>query len=135
MTERCHLDGPSPDDRPRYDEAVRAFNAGEYFEAHELFEDLWRAADGPLKLFYLAMTQSAVALHHAERRNWHGAMTLWRRANRRFAEYDGEFGRQGLNRLRAVIDELARNWGNPTEFSASNRANDLVNHRPSFWNG
>lgn len=133
MTDHCHLDGPSPEARPRYDAAVRAFNAGEYFEAHELFEDLWREANGPLKVFYLAMTQSAVALYHAQRRNWHGATTLWRRANRRFAEYDGEFGRQGLTRLRAAIDELAQRWTDQTEVPDGESAECRTNHRPGFW--
>jgi len=133
MTDHCHLEGPSPEARPRYDAAVRAFNAGKYFEAHELFEELWREAIGPLKVFYLAMTQSAVALYHAERRNWHGATTLWRRANRRFAEYDGEFGRQGLARLRLSLDELARQWIQQAEMPTNESVGGGTNHRLGFW--
>jgi len=49
------------------------FNAEKYFEAHEVWEDLWRVTDGPLRAFYQGMIQAAVALYHLRRNNVAGA--------------------------------------------------------------
>ncbi len=49
------------------------FNAGRYFEAHEAWEDLWRATRGPLRLFYQGLVQAAVGMHHLGRGNLNGA--------------------------------------------------------------
>src|SRR5262249_10939110 len=50
------------------------FNAGKYFEAHEVWEDLWRPTEnGPLKDCYQGLIQAAVALHHLQQGNEVGA--------------------------------------------------------------
>jgi predicted metal-dependent hydrolase len=50
------------------------FNEGRFYDAHEVWEDLWRAtADPPLKLCYQGLIQAAVGLHHLGRRNPTGA--------------------------------------------------------------
>jgi predicted metal-dependent hydrolase len=53
--------------------AVLLFNAGLYFEVHEVLEALWRGATGSTKTFLQGLLQIAVALHHVERGNRSGA--------------------------------------------------------------
>lgn len=55
---------------------VHLFNAGEYFEQHEVLEELWRAEPGPVRELYQGILQIGVGLHHLERGNHHGAVTL-----------------------------------------------------------
>jgi predicted metal-dependent hydrolase len=55
---------------------VHLFNAGEYFEQHEVLEDLWRAEQGPIRELYQGILQVGVGLYHLERGNYHGATTL-----------------------------------------------------------
>ena len=49
------------------------FNEGRYYEAHEVWEDLWRLTPLPLRTFYQGLIQAAVGLYHLERGNRVGA--------------------------------------------------------------
>jgi hypothetical protein len=51
------------------------FNAGLFFEAHELLEGDWRRATGDLKTFLQGLIQVAVGLHHQAEGNVRGALT------------------------------------------------------------
>lgn len=65
---------------------VALFNAGEYFETHEVWEEIWRPLPaGEKKLFYYAMIQADVALEHFRRGNVVGVARLRRRYLPRFA--------------------------------------------------
>jgi hypothetical protein len=64
---------------PRYLRGIDHFNRGEYFEAHEVWEDLWIEVNDEPKGFYHGLIQAAVALHHARRANPNGARSLFRR--------------------------------------------------------
>jgi uncharacterized protein len=48
---------------------VRLFNAGEYFEAHEAWEDHWGKGAPAERSATLGLIKAAVALHHLEARN------------------------------------------------------------------
>lgn len=61
---------------PRFRDALGHFDRGEYFEAHEVWEDQWRGLRGEPRLFVQALIQSAVALHHFRRGNTAGARAL-----------------------------------------------------------
>ena len=59
-----------------YLEGIRLFNLGQFFQAHEAWEDLWRQSDGPERVFYQGLVQCAVALEHFRRGNLRGAAKL-----------------------------------------------------------
>ncbi len=59
---------------------IELFNAGRYFESHELFEEVWLTSDGAEREFLHALIQSAAALHHYQRGNMKGASSVYRRA-------------------------------------------------------
>lgn len=63
---------------PRYLAGVLLFNAGDYFEAHEVWEDLWAESHGPTRAFYQGMIQAAVGLCHYGNGNLRGAAKLYR---------------------------------------------------------
>ena len=62
---------------PLYLKGIAYFNACEFFEAHEVWEDLWKSYAGPLRLFYKGLIQAAVALHHFGNGNIRGARKLY----------------------------------------------------------
>ncbi|HEX9592720.1 MAG TPA: DUF309 domain-containing protein [bacterium] len=70
---------PYPD---AYLEGIRLFNAGSYYEAHEVLEGIWRACakESPERLFYQALIQIAAACLHRERGRWHPALLQYGRA-------------------------------------------------------
>lgn len=64
---------------------VELFNRGEFFEAHEVWEDLWRDCDPADRRFYQALIQAAVAAYHWGRGNATGAARLYR-SGRKYME-------------------------------------------------
>jgi predicted metal-dependent hydrolase len=59
------------------------FNRGQYFEAHEVWEDLWRLQQDPYrKTCCQGLIQAAVGLHHLDRGNTLGARGQFRKSVR-----------------------------------------------------
>jgi hypothetical protein len=61
------------------------FNAGLFFEYHELLEGHWRNEEGDRKRFLQGLIQVAVGLHHREHGNYRGAVLLLREGAERLA--------------------------------------------------
>lgn len=72
---------------PLYLQGVAYFNACEFFEAHEVWEDLWKNYSGDLRLFYKGLIQAAVALHHFGNGNIRGARKVYRSSRGYLAAY------------------------------------------------
>ena len=51
-------------ERKLYYDGIQLFNEHEFFEAHEVWEDIWHMAYGLKHKFYQGMIQCAVALEH-----------------------------------------------------------------------
>ena len=62
---------------PRFVEGVKLFNECEFFEAHDVWEELWSDYQGPARKFYQGMIQVAVCLHHFGNGNTRGAKKLY----------------------------------------------------------
>lgn len=62
---------------PRYLAGVLFFNAQDYFEAHEVWEELWHETVGPDRKFIQGLIQAAVALFHFSNGNVRGAERLY----------------------------------------------------------
>lgn len=57
-------------------EGVRLFNAGEYYECHEVLEAIWRDEREPIRYLYQGILQIGVGLHHLRNGNYRGATLL-----------------------------------------------------------
>jgi hypothetical protein len=53
------------------------FNRGDWFEAHEAWEDLWHESGPPERRFYQGLIQAAVGLCHFHNGNLRGAVKLY----------------------------------------------------------
>jgi len=62
---------------PLYLQGIAHFNACDFFEAHETWEELWKEYSGELRLFYKGLIQAAVALHHFGNGNIRGAKKVY----------------------------------------------------------
>jgi uncharacterized protein len=60
----------------RFNRGIAHFNARQYFEAHEVWEELWLATANPEKTFLQGMIQVAAAFHHRSRGNARGTVSL-----------------------------------------------------------
>ena len=56
-----------------YREGLRLFNEEEFFECHEVLEELWSETRGDEKKFLQGLIQAAVALFHFGNENFGGA--------------------------------------------------------------
>jgi predicted metal-dependent hydrolase len=87
-------------------EGLRLYNTGEYFTAHEAWEEIWLAAPEPERTFLQALIQVTAAFEHLKRNdNQLGASRLLGYALRRLEPYAADFGRIDVERLRADIRE------------------------------
>lgn len=87
-----------------YLEGIRLFNAGAFFECHEMLEDLWHPSEGKERLHYQGIIQAAIALEHHKRGNQAGAEGLYGKALEKWAGLPGEFMGVDLKALRADMD-------------------------------
>ena len=62
---------------PRYLKGIEHFNACDFFEAHEVWEELWTETEGADRRFYQGLIQVAVCLHHFGNGNLRGAQKLY----------------------------------------------------------
>ena len=76
---------------PRYLAGIVLFNRGDYFEAHEVWEQLWMDEAGPDKKFYQGLIQAAVALCHFCNGNVRGATKLYHSAREYMMRYGSPF--------------------------------------------
>jgi predicted metal-dependent hydrolase len=83
-----------PDDAPQYTtaeaqlfhEGLTLFNEADWFEAHEVWEDIWHTASGVRKHFYQGLIQCAVTIEHIRRGNPRGVRSVWATAQEKFTD-------------------------------------------------
>jgi predicted metal-dependent hydrolase len=56
--------------------AIQQFNRRDWYECHEVVEDLWIGAVGETRDFFQGIIQIAIALHHWRNGNFGGAVSL-----------------------------------------------------------
>ena len=97
---------------PRYLAGVAHFNRAEYFDAHEVWEELWGDCPAADRRFYQALIQAAVALYHWGRNNPAGAARLFASGRGYMAPYRPTHRGLAVDRFwRAVEAALAPDPG------------------------
>jgi uncharacterized protein len=84
---------------------VHLFNAGEFFECHEVLEELWRDEPGPIRELYQGILQVGVGFYHLGRANHRGAVNLLGYGIARLERVPPDA--QGLD-VRALLVQAAR---------------------------
>jgi pSer/pThr/pTyr-binding forkhead associated (FHA) protein len=95
-----------------YLEGVDHFNARRYYEAHEVWEEIWLRSSGETKLFYQMLIQSAVGLHHYERGNARGGRGMHKAVTEKLSRLPGvymsldleDFSRQFQGYFAALVE-------------------------------
>lgn len=93
-----------------FEHGVALFNARDFFQAHEVWEDVWRITSLPDKQKLQGMIQIAVAMHHYSTGNREGAKSVIARALQNLAGSDDAFRGVNLVRLREDIERVLRKW-------------------------
>lgn len=72
---------------PLYLQGIEHFNDCDFFEAHEVWEELWTEYRGELRRFYQGLIQAAVALHHFGNGNIRGARKVYHSSRKYLEQY------------------------------------------------
>jgi len=81
---------------------IELFNRGEFFAAHEVWEEAWTPERAPRRLFLQSLIHVAVGSYHATRGNPAGACRQFRKALRKMRPYLPEY--EGVNTARLSQD-------------------------------
>ncbi len=68
-------------------QAIDQFNQQEFYDCHDILENLWMEAAEPQRTFYQGILQIAVALYHLGNQNHRGAVILLGEGSRRLWHY------------------------------------------------
>ena len=90
---------------PLYQQGIEYFNECEFFEAHEVWEDLWSEDHSESRTFYQGLIQAAVALHHFGNGNIRGARKLYHSSSRYLEPFRPSYMGLDLDRF---LGEFAR---------------------------
>ena len=93
---------------PRYLEGIEHFNRCDFFEAHEVWEELWADYQGPLRKFYQGLIQVAVCLHHFGNGNARGAIKLYHSSRAYLEPYRPKQEGLDLDKLLTQLETCCR---------------------------
>ena len=88
----------------RYLEGIRLFNEHEFFECHDVLEDLWNDILGTEREFYQGLIHAAVCCFHFENENLGGARKMYVSCRAYLTPYGPRF--MGVN-IEQFLDELS----------------------------
>jgi len=91
---------------PEYLRGIVHFNRREFFEAHEVWEDIWMESLRDRADFYKGLIQAAVAILHFTNGNLSGARKLYEGQKRLLGPYAPRFMGLDLAGLLARMDDL-----------------------------
>jgi hypothetical protein len=86
---------------------VALFNGRKFFEAHEIWEELWLAETEPEKTFLQGLIQLAAAYHHHGRGNLRGTQSLLAAGLAKLRGFPGDHRQIALADLRVEAEQWA----------------------------
>ena len=86
---------PSLSEEEKEKEAIRIYfdlyRKGDFYECHDVMEEIWFETFGKKRLFFQGLLQCAVARFHFGNDNLHGAQVLYREGTRKLEPFRPEF--------------------------------------------
>lgn len=86
----------------RFKKAISLFNTGDYFESHDVLEELWLETDSEYKDLYQGIIQSAVAFYLVCEHRYKGAYKMFERSKKNLSKYNQTS--QGININKLISD-------------------------------
>jgi predicted metal-dependent hydrolase len=96
----------------KFQRGLKHFNRREFFEAHEVWEEIWLVETEPEKTFLQGLIQIAAAFHHYCRGNPQGAESLLASGIVKLTRFPGRHRGLDIAGLRTAAKKWARALGN-----------------------
>src|SRR5713101_3492570 len=91
------------DEKRKFQEGFERFNRGQFFEAHESWEEIWLHAPKHEKPFLQGIIQVAAAFHHYQRSNSEGCESLLAEGLLKLERCSASHGGLDLEPLRSSV--------------------------------
>ncbi len=95
-------------DEAHFDEifsrGVDLFNAKEFFDCHDAFEELWMEERGERRLFLQGLIQAAVGCHHLSNGNTSGAISQYTKSLDKLMKYSDDYMGLDIGTFRKEIE-------------------------------
>jgi uncharacterized protein len=95
----------------RFERGLAHFNARRFFEAHEVWEEIWLVEDEPERTFLQGIIQIAAAFHHYRRGNSEGAESLLAAGIVKITRFPDDYHGLAVEELRVSAKSWARRLG------------------------
>jgi uncharacterized protein len=95
----------------RFERGLAHFNAREFFEAHEVWEEVWLTEDEPERTFLQGLIQIAAAFHHYRHGNSEGAESLLAAGIVKITRFPHDYHGLAVEELRIATKWWARRLG------------------------
>lgn len=86
---------------------VQEFNSQFFFEAHDVWEELWNETTDDRRVFYQGLIQTAVAFYHLDNGNFKGACSQFEKALGKLERYHPSY--YGINTA-ALVRQVRACW-------------------------
>ena len=101
----------SKDQEEKFQRGISHFNAQEFFEAHEVWEEIWLVEAEPEKTFLQGIIQIAAAFHHYCKGNTDGTESLLAAGIVKLSRFPGNHRGLAIEELRSAAKHWARGVG------------------------
>ncbi|MDB5391975.1 MAG: hypothetical protein JWM11_7621 [Planctomycetaceae bacterium] len=95
------LTEPLPPYPELYVEGLRLFNEEDFFECHDVLEELWSDTQGPERKFYQGLIQLSISLFHFGNDNFGGARKLYESSRKYLESFRPAYMNVDLDKLLA----------------------------------
>jgi predicted metal-dependent hydrolase len=95
----------------KFQRGILHFNAAEFFEAHEVWEEMWLEEAEPEKTFLQGIIQIAAAFHHYCRENTDGTEALLAAGIVKLSRFPAVHRGLAIEELRSAAKQWARSIG------------------------
>ncbi|MCI0450080.1 MAG: DUF309 domain-containing protein [Chlorobi bacterium] len=93
--------------RSRFIQAINKFNNNEFFECHEILEDIWFDVRDDSRDFYQGLLHIAVGFYHlAKKNNPAGAVLQLNKAVEKLKKYENEYNGVRLDKLMSETENI-----------------------------
>ena len=89
-----------------FQKGLDEYDKGDYFEAHEAWEDLWSDYNFPDRKFVQGLIQLSVSFVHLGNGNLTGAKNLLKKCQQKFEDYNGMHRDINLSDLKSSIEAV-----------------------------
>ena len=101
----------SAEKKKKFELGLEHFNSRKFFEAHEVWEEIWLVEAEPEKTFLQGLIQLAAAYHQYERDNPSGAESLLASGIVKLSRFPEHHHGLSIGKLRTVAKQWARLLG------------------------